>query len=60
MTVEEYQVGQLYSVADASKNETGGGEGIEILKNEPYTDHPIFHGRFGDGQYTHKIYHIAR
>ncbi|KAI3372408.1 hypothetical protein L3Q82_022896, partial [Scortum barcoo] len=24
-----YQVGQLFSVAEASKNETGGGEGIE-------------------------------
>ena len=28
MTVEEYQVAQLYAVAEASKNETGGGEGI--------------------------------
>ncbi|CAB4064860.1 Cytoplasmic phosphatidylinositol transfer protein 1,Phosphatidylinositol transfer protein 4,Phosphatidylinositol transfer protein beta isoform,Phosphatidylinositol transfer protein 2,Phosphatidylinositol transfer protein 1,Phosphatidylinositol transfer protein 5,Phosphatidylinositol transfer protein alpha isoform [Lepeophtheirus salmonis] len=29
MTVDEYQVAQLYSVAEASKNETGGGEGVE-------------------------------
>uniref|UniRef100_W5MJE1 Phosphatidylinositol transfer protein alpha isoform n=1 Tax=Lepisosteus oculatus TaxID=7918 RepID=W5MJE1_LEPOC len=36
VSVEEYQVGQLYSVAEASKNETGGGEGVEVLKNEPY------------------------
>ncbi|XP_038821196.1 phosphatidylinositol transfer protein beta isoform isoform X2 [Salvelinus namaycush] len=51
-TVEEYQVGQLYSVAEASKNETGGGEGIEVLKNEPYE-------KEGEkGQYTHKIYHL--
>uniref|UniRef100_A0AAY5EMS5 Phosphatidylinositol transfer protein beta isoform n=1 Tax=Electrophorus electricus TaxID=8005 RepID=A0AAY5EMS5_ELEEL len=51
-TVEEYQVGQLYSVAEASKNETGGGEGIEVLKNEPYE-------KDGErGQYTHKIYHL--
>lgn len=47
----QYQVGQLYSVAEASKNETGGGEGIEVLKNEPRKD--------GEkGQYTHKIYHL--
>uniref|UniRef100_A0A3P8VYA5 Phosphatidylinositol transfer protein beta isoform n=1 Tax=Cynoglossus semilaevis TaxID=244447 RepID=A0A3P8VYA5_CYNSE len=47
-----YQVGQLYSVAEASKNETGGGEGIEVLKNEPYE-------KDGEkGQYTHKIYHL--
>uniref|UniRef100_A0A4W6DFU8 Phosphatidylinositol transfer protein beta isoform n=1 Tax=Lates calcarifer TaxID=8187 RepID=A0A4W6DFU8_LATCA len=52
VSVEEYQVGQLYSVAEASKNETGGGEGIEVLKNEPYE-------KDGEkGQYTHKIYHL--
>ncbi|KAL7392423.1 hypothetical protein ABVT39_024462 [Epinephelus coioides] len=51
-SVEEYQVGQLFSVAEASKNETGGGEGIEVLKNEPYENE-------GEkGQYTHKIYHL--
>ncbi|XP_061082419.1 phosphatidylinositol transfer protein beta isoform-like isoform X2 [Conger conger] len=51
-SVEEYQVGQLFSVAEASKNNTGGGEGIEVLRNEPYE-------KEGEkGQYTHKIYHI--
>ncbi|XP_064209420.1 phosphatidylinositol transfer protein beta isoform-like [Anguilla rostrata] len=51
-SVEEYQVGQLFSVAEASKNETGGGEGVEVLKNEPYE-------KDGEkGQYTHKIYHL--
>ncbi|GLD74358.1 phosphatidylinositol transfer protein alpha isoform-like protein [Lates japonicus] len=51
-TVEEYQVGQLYTVAEASKNETGGGEGVEVLVNEPYE-------KDGEkGQYTHKIYHL--
>ncbi|KAI4883164.1 hypothetical protein NFI96_013932 [Prochilodus magdalenae] len=53
ISVEEYQVGQLYSVAEASKNETGGGEGVEVLKNEPYEKED------GEkGQYTHKIYHL--
>ncbi|XP_067884550.1 phosphatidylinositol transfer protein beta isoform-like [Heterodontus francisci] len=51
-SVEEYQVGQLYSVAEASKNNTGGGDGIEVLKNEPYE-------KDGErGQYTHKIYYL--
>ena len=59
MTVEEYQVAQLYSVAEASKNETGGGEGVEVLKNEPYDDVPLLNGKFTKGQYTHKIYHLA-
>lgn len=50
----QYQVGQLYSVAEASKKETGGGEGVEVLKNEPYE-------KEGEkGQYTHKIYHLQR
>eukprot|EP00088_Acartia_fossae_P001357 TRINITY_DN10521_c0_g1_i1.p1 TRINITY_DN10521_c0_g1~~TRINITY_DN10521_c0_g1_i1.p1 ORF type:complete len:272 (-),score=31.76 TRINITY_DN10521_c0_g1_i1:174-989(-) len=59
MTVEEYQVAQLYSVAEASKNETGGGEGVEVLKNEPYDNVPLLNGKFTKGQYTHKIYHLA-
>ncbi|KAH0626578.1 hypothetical protein JD844_001640 [Phrynosoma platyrhinos] len=50
--LSQYQVGQLFSVAEASKNNTGGGEGIEVLKNEPYE-------REGErGQFTHKIYHL--
>ncbi|XP_059619180.1 phosphatidylinositol transfer protein beta isoform isoform X2 [Phlebotomus argentipes] len=59
LTVEEYQVAQLFSVAEASKNETGGGEGIEVLKNEPFTNHPLLGGRYSSGQYTYKIYHLA-
>ncbi|XP_064425591.1 phosphatidylinositol transfer protein beta isoform [Latimeria chalumnae] len=51
-SVEEYQVGQLYSVAEASKNNTGGGEGIEVLKNEPYET------KDEKGQYTYKIYRL--
>jgi len=58
MTVEEYQVAQLYSVAEASKNETGGGEGVEVIKNEPYEDVPLLNGKFTKGQYTYKIYRL--
>ena len=57
-------VAQLYAVAEASKAETGGGEGVEVLKNEPYDEThekyiPLMGGRFSKGQYTHKIYHLA-
>ncbi|XP_062275344.1 phosphatidylinositol transfer protein alpha isoform-like [Scomber scombrus] len=52
VSVEEYQVGQLYAVAEASKSETGGGEGVEVLVNEPYEKDAE------KGQYTHKIYHL--
>lgn len=58
LTVEEYQVAQLYSVAEASKNETGGGEGIEVLKNEPFDNHPLLGDEYSKGQYTYKIYHL--
>ena len=58
MTVEEYQVAQLYSVAEASKNETGGGEGVEVIKNEPYTDVPLLNGKFNAGQYTYKVHRV--
>ena len=67
MMCVQYQVAQLYSVAQASKNETGGGEGIEVLKNEPFTSSdgvqpktPLLNGQYTDGQFTHKIYHLAR
>lgn len=59
LTVEEYQVGQLFAVAEESKNNTGGGEGIEVLKNEPFDGIPFLGGRFTKGQYTYKIYHLA-
>lgn len=50
---------QLYSVAEASKDNTGGGEGIEVLKNEPFEDYPLLGGKYNSGQYTYKIYHLA-
>ena len=54
LSLLQYQVGQLYSVAEASKNETGGGEGIEVQENKPYEDEN------GKGQYTYKIYHLQQ
>ncbi|KAI1285818.1 Phosphatidylinositol transfer protein alpha isoform [Halotydeus destructor] len=58
LTVEEYCIGQLYSVAEASKNETGGGEGVEVVKNEPFDGVPLLGGKFSKGQYTYKIFHL--
>ncbi|OQS05035.1 phosphatidylinositol transfer protein beta isoform [Thraustotheca clavata] len=67
MTVDEFQVAQLYMVVDASEKNTKGGEGVEILKNEPYDNRE---GQLGDispisnckiprnrGQYTLKHYY---
>ena len=59
MTVEEYEIAQLYGVAEASKNETGGGDGVKIIKNEPYENVPLLKGQFNAGQYTLKIFYLA-
>lgn len=67
MTVEEYQVAQLWTVIEASKDETGGGDGVEILVNEPFNAGSQYApeeelpggGTYSSGQYTHKIYHLA-
>jgi len=32
----------------------GAGSGVEIIENEPYSNGPG-----GNGQYTHKIYHVG-
>lgn len=58
MTVEEYQVAQLWSVAKASKENTGGGEGILVLKNEPFSDKTDLFQNYTSGQFTHKIYKL--
>jgi hypothetical protein len=53
LTVAEYQIAQLYMVSKISKQQTGHGEGIQILENKPFDDEN------GKGQYTHKILHIG-
>ena len=60
VSVAEYQIAQLYSVAEASIRETGGGEGVEVLRNEPFEGkQDLFDGRYTRGQYTYKVYHLA-
>nr|XP_033776440.1 membrane-associated phosphatidylinositol transfer protein 1 isoform X2 [Geotrypetes seraphini] len=55
MSLEEYQVAQLYMIQKKSREESSGeGSGVEILANRPYTNGPG-----GTGQYTHKIYHVG-
>lgn len=46
-------------VAKASAEETGkkAGEGIEIVKNEPYEEN---NEGMPPGQYTEKIFHLKR
>uniref|UniRef100_A0A914YXM8 Phosphatidylinositol transfer protein n=1 Tax=Panagrolaimus superbus TaxID=310955 RepID=A0A914YXM8_9BILA len=57
-SIDEYQRGQLYSVAEMSKNETGGGEGVEIVRQEPFTSTTLKPGKKLSGIYTQKIYRL--
>ncbi len=41
LTVSEYKTGQLYMIQRLSQEESGHGEGVEILINQPY-DHKPF------------------
>ena len=61
MTVEEYQIAQLYATAKVSKQNTGGGEGVEILANKPFQKSmsEAFLNIYHTGQYTKKIYHLG-
>jgi hypothetical protein len=57
---KKYQIGQLWSTAQVSKENTGGGEGIEILKNEPFSNKTDLFPGYTTGQYTHKLYKLQR
>lgn len=47
-------------MAKSSKENTGGGEGIEVLKNEPFKDKKDLFQNYIDGQFTHKLYKLQR
>ncbi|XP_035861845.1 cytoplasmic phosphatidylinositol transfer protein 1b isoform X2 [Sander lucioperca] len=49
LTVEEYRIGQLYMISKHSCEQSGGGEGVEVIKNESDT-----HPQHGPGQLTEK------
>ncbi|TRY78149.1 hypothetical protein TCAL_13477 [Tigriopus californicus] len=58
MTVDDYLIAQNWSFNEQSRRETGGGEGVEIVKNEPFSGQSFLYGKYDTGQYTYKIYHV--
>lgn len=50
--IDKYHVGNRYMNLEYVKSEAGGGEGIELVKNEKFTNEKE------SGQYTYKIFHI--
>ncbi|KAK8683281.1 hypothetical protein V6N13_039346 [Hibiscus sabdariffa] len=53
MSLEEYQVSQMYMVMKMQQQSTNGAEGVEVLENRPFQD-----DIFGRGQYTSKVYRL--
>merc|ERR1711935_1017208 len=53
MSAEEYQRGQIYTLCKVSEAETGGGSGITVQVNEPWTD-----ANGVEGRHTSKTYHL--
>mmetsp|Transcript_127361 Transcript_127361/g.179757 ORF Transcript_127361/g.179757 Transcript_127361/m.179757 type:complete len:255 (+) Transcript_127361:73-837(+) len=53
MKCADFRVGQLYSVAKMSNQETSGDAGIEVITNEPFEKDGL------SGQYTFKIFHLG-
>lgn len=51
-TLNEYNLAQLFTTAEFSKTHTANGEGVQILKDQPYQDGNIV------GQYTEKFYFL--
>lgn len=54
-SADEYQIGQLYTIAKKSKLESvDHRDGVRINANEPYSNGPG-----GKGQYTNKTYYLS-
>lgn len=51
----QYRIGQLYMISKHSCEQSGGGEGVEVVKNEP-----DIHPQHGLGQLTEKRIYLNR
>ncbi|XP_078143379.1 cytoplasmic phosphatidylinositol transfer protein 1b [Centroberyx gerrardi] len=54
LTVDEYRIGQLYMISKHSCEQSGGGEGVEVVRNEP-----DMHPQHGPGQLTEKRIYLS-
>ncbi|KAG7237627.1 hypothetical protein INR49_032073 [Caranx melampygus] len=55
LTVDEYRIGQLYMISKHSCEQSGGGEGVEVVRNEL-----DIHPQHGPGQLTEKRIYLSR
>ncbi|XP_034467968.1 cytoplasmic phosphatidylinositol transfer protein 1b [Hippoglossus hippoglossus] len=54
LTVDEYKIGQLYMISKHSCEQSGGGEGVEVVRNESN-----IHPQHGPGQLTEKRIYLS-
>ncbi|XP_054637389.1 cytoplasmic phosphatidylinositol transfer protein 1b isoform X3 [Dunckerocampus dactyliophorus] len=54
LTVDEYRIGQLYMISKHSCEQSGGGEGVVVVKNES-----DIHPQHGPGQMTEKRIYLS-
>lgn len=54
LTVEEYRIGQLYMISKHSCEQSDGGQGVEVVQNEPEVD-----PQHGAGQVTEKRIYLS-
>ncbi|KAJ8354914.1 hypothetical protein SKAU_G00224810 [Synaphobranchus kaupii] len=54
LTVDEYRIGQLYMISKHSMEQSGGGEGVEVMCNEAQS-----HPQHGSGQLTEKRIYLS-
>ncbi|TKS82169.1 Cytoplasmic phosphatidylinositol transfer protein 1 [Collichthys lucidus] len=54
LTVDEYRIGQLYMISKHSCEQSGGGEGVEVVRNES-----DIHPQYGPGQLTEKRIYLS-
>ncbi|XP_062255469.1 cytoplasmic phosphatidylinositol transfer protein 1b [Platichthys flesus] len=54
LTVDEYKIGQLYMISKHCCEQSGGGEGVEVVRNESNV-----HPQHGTGQVTEKRIYLS-
>ncbi|KAF6150556.1 hypothetical protein GIB67_030357 [Kingdonia uniflora] len=53
ISLEEYQIAQMYMVTKMQEESTTTSEGVEVLKNRAFENDVL-----GKGRYTSKVYHL--
>ncbi|KAI5620417.1 cytoplasmic phosphatidylinositol transfer protein 1 isoform X1 [Silurus asotus] len=54
LSIIQYKIGQLYMINKHSDEQSGEGDGVEVIRNEPET-----HPKYGSGQVTEKRIYLS-